>query len=93
MTHHPVLAVLLVAAAALPATAWADAAKTRFVEADGVRYAHRVHGPETRTPLVLSQRFRGTMDDWDPAFIDALAETRPVVVFDGAGMSSSSGRC
>lgn len=91
MTHHNVFAALLVATVILPAPAWADTARTRFVEADGVRYAHRVHGPETGTPLVLSQRFRGTMDDWDPDFIDALAETRPVVVFDGAGVSSSSG--
>lgn len=91
MIRSMALVTLFSAALVLPTTGSADAAETRFVEADGVRYAYRVHGPETGTPLVLSQRFRGTMDDWDPAFVDALAGARPVVVFDGAGVSSSSG--
>ncbi|MEM7731013.1 MAG: alpha/beta hydrolase [Pseudomonadota bacterium] len=91
MKHRLFFAVLLAVTACLPATAQANTPETRFVEGDDVRYAYRAHGTETGTPLVLSQRFRGTMDDWDPAFLDALAETRPVVVFDGAGVSSSTG--
>jgi pimeloyl-ACP methyl ester carboxylesterase len=40
---------------------------------------------------VFLHRFRGTLDDWDPAFVDALAETRDVVLFSDAGIGSSTG--
>ena len=42
-------------------------------------------------PLVLLQHFRGNLDNWDPALIDALASTRSVVTFDNAGVGGSSG--
>ena len=67
------------------------AAETRTIEADGVTYAYRTYGPETGQPIVLSQRFRGNMDDWDPGFIEALAKVQPVIVFNSAGVSTSSG--
>jgi pimeloyl-ACP methyl ester carboxylesterase len=44
-----------------------NTAPTRFVEGNGLRYAYRTLGPSTGTPLVFCHRFRGTMDDWDPA--------------------------
>jgi pimeloyl-ACP methyl ester carboxylesterase len=42
-------------------------------------------------PLVLLQHFRGNLDNWDPALIDALAATRRVVTFDNAGVGGSTG--
>jgi pimeloyl-ACP methyl ester carboxylesterase len=42
-------------------------------------------------PLVLLQHFRGNLDNWDPALIDALASGRRVVTFDNAGVGASSG--
>ena len=42
-------------------------------------------------PLVLLQHFRGNLDNWDPALIDALASTRRVVTFDNAGVGGSTG--
>ena len=42
-------------------------------------------------PLVLLQHFRGNLDNWDPALIDALASTRRVVIFDNAGVGGSTG--
>jgi pimeloyl-ACP methyl ester carboxylesterase len=42
-------------------------------------------------PLVLLQHFRGNLDNWDPALIDALASTRRVVTFDNAGVGASTG--
>jgi pimeloyl-ACP methyl ester carboxylesterase len=41
-------------------------------------------------PLVLLQHFRGNLDNWDPALIDALAPARRVVTFDNAGVGGSS---
>jgi len=58
------------------------------VEDNGLRYAYRTLGPSTGTPLVFCHRFRGTMDDWDPAVI---AAERPVILFDNAGIGLSTG--
>ena len=42
--------------------------------ANGVDYAYRdTGGGEDAVPLVLLQHFRGNLDNWDPALIDALA--------------------
>jgi pimeloyl-ACP methyl ester carboxylesterase len=58
--------------------------------ANGLDYAYREVGEGT-VPLVLLQHFRGNLDNWDPALIDALAATRRVVTFDNAGVGSSTG--
>lgn len=63
-----------------------------FVDVDGIRFAYRRFGAATGTPLVFLNRFRGTMDDWDPLLVDALAEERPVILFDNAGIGRSSDR-
>ena len=60
--------------------------------ANGVEYAYRdTGGGEGMVPLVLLQHFRGNLDNWDPALIDALASTRRVVTFDNAGVGGSTG--
>lgn len=66
-------------------------APTRFVEANGIRYAYRRFGAETGTPLVFLQHFRGGLDNWDPLVTDGLAQGRPVILFNNAGVASSSG--
>src|ERR1700676_4103502 len=66
-------------------------APTQFVEANGIRFAYRRLGREGGTPLLFMQHFRGGMDHWDPAVTDGFAENRPVVLFDNAGVASSSG--
>jgi pimeloyl-ACP methyl ester carboxylesterase len=58
--------------------------------ANGVDYAYREAGAGT-VPLVLLQHFRGNLDNWDPALIDALASNRPVLTFDNAGVGGSTG--
>ena len=42
----------------------------------------RVDGDPHQAPLLLCQRFRGTMDDWDPEFVARLSTTRRVIRFD-----------
>jgi pimeloyl-ACP methyl ester carboxylesterase len=59
--------------------------------ANGVDYAYRDTGGEGDPPLVLLQHFRGNLDNWDPALIDALAPARRVVTFDNAGVGRSTG--
>jgi pimeloyl-ACP methyl ester carboxylesterase len=59
---------------------------------NGVDYAYRdTGGGEGGAPLVLLQHFRGNLDSWDPALIDALASARRVVTFDNAGVGGSTG--
>jgi len=60
--------------------------------ANGIDFACRdTGGGEGTVPLVLLQHFRGNLDSWDPALIDALAQTRRVVTFDNAGVGGSTG--
>ena len=66
-------------------------APTQFVEANGVRFAYRRFGKSGGVPLVLNQHFTATMDHWDPAVTDSFAKDREVILFDNAGVSSSSG--
>lgn len=69
-----------------------EAAPTRYVEGNGIRFAYRQLGPSTGTPLVLLQHFSGNIDSWDPAVVNALATDRPVIAFDNAGVGRSSGQ-
>lgn len=60
--------------------------------ANGVDYAYRTLGPrDGDAPLVLLQHFRGNLDNWDPALVDALAAGRQVVAFDNAGVGATTG--
>jgi pimeloyl-ACP methyl ester carboxylesterase len=61
--------------------------------ANGVDYAYRDTGPEASggVPLILFQHFRGNLDSWDPALMDALATDRRVIAFDNAGVGGSTG--
>src|SRR6267142_1713477 len=43
-------------------------------------------------PLVFNQHFTVTMDHWDPAVTDGFAREREVILFNNAGISSSSGQ-
>jgi pimeloyl-ACP methyl ester carboxylesterase len=69
---------------------YADLANERVSGANGVDYAYRDTGGETM-PVVLLQHFRGNLDSWDPALIDALAADRRVITFDNTGVGGSSG--
>jgi len=66
-------------------------APTQFVEANGIRFAYRRFGKDGGMPLVFNIHFLGTMDHWDPLVTDGFAKEREVILFDNAGISSSSG--
>jgi len=46
---------------------------------------------DRRRAAGFNQHFTGTMDHWDPAVTDGLAKGREVILFNNAGVSSSSG--
>jgi pimeloyl-ACP methyl ester carboxylesterase len=66
-------------------------APTQFVDAAGVRFAYRRFGKSGGVPLVFNMHFTGTMDHWDPLVTNGLAATREVILFNNAGISSTSG--
>lgn len=74
----------------LQAASTSASACTQFVESNGRRLAYRAVG--SGKPLVLCNRFRGVLDLWDPAFVDALAaQGLQVITFDYSGLGQSTG--
>ena len=68
-----------------------DSTPTQYLESEGTRFAFRRFGRESRVPLLLLIHFRGSMDNWDPMLLDALAEDRTVIAFDNKGVASTNG--
>jgi len=66
-------------------------APTQFVDTGNIRFSYRRFGKRQGVPLVFFQHFLGTMDNWDPAVTDGFAQDREVIIFDNAGISSSTG--
>ena len=50
-----------------------------------------VSGKRPGVPLLFMQHFRGGLDHWDPAITDGLGRDRTLILFDNAGVASSSG--
>ncbi len=67
------------------------AAVTEYLDLALGRLAFRRLGPDIGVPLVLLNRFRGTIDTWDPVLLEALAAERRVIVWDSAGVGLSTG--
>jgi pimeloyl-ACP methyl ester carboxylesterase len=65
-------------------------APNQYLEIAGRTLAYRSIG--AGKPFVLATRFRGNMDKWDPAFLDALANSGfRVITFDYSGLGLSTG--
>jgi pimeloyl-ACP methyl ester carboxylesterase len=69
---------------------YADTTSRRVAADNAIEYAYRDLG-ESEVPLVLLQHFRGNLDNWDPALVDALAAGRRAVTFDNVGVGATSG--
>ncbi|MEA2383752.1 MAG: hypothetical protein QOH72_3723 [Solirubrobacteraceae bacterium] len=77
-------------ATSVPAGEYLAAPNRAVSAANGIAYTYREVGEGTPA-LVLLQHFRGNLDNWDPALVDALARDRRVVTFDNAGVGGSTG--
>jgi pimeloyl-ACP methyl ester carboxylesterase len=71
-------------------TGYTGASTERVTAANGIEYAYRDLG-KSEVPLVLLQHFRGNLDNWDPALVDALAAERRVIAFDNVGVGGTTG--
>jgi pimeloyl-ACP methyl ester carboxylesterase len=65
--------------------------KTKFIEVNGQRFAYRSIG--TGLSIIMLNRFRGTLDTWDPSFLVSLAATFNVITIDYSGIGLSTGKC
>jgi pimeloyl-ACP methyl ester carboxylesterase len=72
-------------------TSLATTAPTQFLDVGATRFAYRRFGTPSGTPLVFAQNFMLNLDSFDPAICDALAPGREIVLFDNAGVGSSTG--
>jgi pimeloyl-ACP methyl ester carboxylesterase len=67
----------------------ASEVRNQFIETDDGKIAYRSIGKGI--PVILCNRYRGNMDSWDPAFLDALAQKYQVIIFDYKGFGLSTG--
>lgn len=67
-------------------------ATTQFVTSGDTKYAYRVLGDKQGMPLVMLSPLGSSMDDWDPAITNGLAQNYKVIIFDNQGVGSSTGK-
>jgi pimeloyl-ACP methyl ester carboxylesterase len=63
--------------------------KMKFIETSERKIAYRSIGKGL--PIIMVNRFRGNLDTWDPAFLDALASRFNVITIDYSGIGLSTG--
>jgi pimeloyl-ACP methyl ester carboxylesterase len=68
-----------------------DTVPTEFIEAGGIRFAYRRFGAKRGNALVFFQHFMGNLDDHDSALTNAFAAGREIILFNNAGVASSTG--
>lgn len=73
-----------------PQTLFINAAN-RFITVNGIPFAYRDIGPRVGMPLVLLNHWGAVLDNFDPAIIDGLAQTRRVITIDYRGIGGSGG--
>jgi pimeloyl-ACP methyl ester carboxylesterase len=66
-------------------------ARTQFVQVGDVRFAYRRFGRRGGLPLLFLNYFAANMDDWDPKVTNGFAAEQEVILFDNAGVGSSTG--
>lgn len=71
-------------------THWATAPNRRLVVGSET-LVYRDLGPAAGIPLVLLTHLGATLDEWDPRFVDAVADNRRVIAVDLPGVGGSTG--
>ncbi|UQS16146.1 alpha/beta fold hydrolase [Pseudomonas sp. HS6] len=66
-------------------------AANQSITVNGIPFAYRDTGPATGVPLVLFNHWGAVLDNFDPAIIDGLAQTRRVITTDYRGIGNSAG--
>lgn len=69
----------------------ADTLENHTAAGPSAVFTYRRTGPRGGVPLVLLMRFRGTIDWWDPEFVDRLSRDHDVILFDNVGIGYTGG--
>lgn len=64
---------------------------TKFLEANGVRYAYRAYGKPGDVPVIYFNHLTANLDNCDPRIMDAISHSRQIISFDYRGVGASSG--
>lgn len=64
---------------------------TKFVEANGIKFAYRSYGKEGDIPVVYFNHLTANLDNCDPRIMDAIAANRQVISFDYRGVGATTG--
>jgi len=64
---------------------------TQFITAGDTKFAYRVLGEKEGIPLLMLASLGSSMDDWDPAVTNGLAQQYKVILLDIQGVGSSTG--
>jgi pimeloyl-ACP methyl ester carboxylesterase len=66
-------------------------AQNKTINTSGATFAYRELGPKEDIPVIFFVHLAGTLDNWDPRIMDAIAQHRHVITFDQLGVGTSSG--
>jgi len=61
------------------------------ITANDTKFAYRVLGDKPGIPLVMLSPLGSSMDDWEPAITNGLAQKYKVIIFDIQGVGTSGG--
>lgn len=67
-------------------------APNKTLTAGGITFAYRELGPVEEIPVIFFVHLAGTLDNWDPRIVDAIAQHRHVITFDQQGVGGSTGK-
>lgn len=65
---------------------------TRFVEANGIKFAYRSYGKEGDIPVIYFNHLAANLDNCDPRIMDAIAAQRTIISFDYRGVGATTGK-
>ena len=66
-------------------------AVTHKIEVNGASFVFRHLGKKEGVPVIFLHHLAAVLEDWDPQFLDAIANEHHVVIFDNRGIGGSSG--
>lgn len=64
---------------------------TRFVEANGIKFAYRSYGNAGDIPVVYFNHLTANLDNCDPRIMDSIAAYRRIISFDYRGVGATTG--
>eukprot|EP01136_Pigoraptor_vietnamica_P005610 Opistho-1_new@37486 len=64
---------------------------TKFVEANGMKFAYRSYGKEGDIPVIYFNHLTANLDNCDPRIMDAIAANRQIISFDYRGVGATTG--